>query len=85
MLGAPHPPNVDAVEQHRELRRVHLDRPTIFGDARCPEPTALQPLVIENEPAPIPKQEWGGGLDQFRMYNSALSAAEVQSLYTGKM
>jgi len=30
-------------------------------------------------------QEWGGGLDQFRMYNTALSAAEVQSLYTGKM
>lgn len=30
-------------------------------------------------------QEWGGGLDQFRLYNKALSAAEVQSLYTSKL
>jgi hypothetical protein len=30
-------------------------------------------------------QEWGGALDQFRLYNTALSAAEVQSLFTGKM
>ena len=57
MLGAPYPPNVDPVEQHGELRRVHLDRSTIFGDARCSESPALQPLVIENESAPIPKQD----------------------------
>lgn len=30
-------------------------------------------------------QEWGGGLDQFRMYNTALSAADVMALYNGKM
>ncbi len=29
--------------------------------------------------------EWGGSLDQFRMYNKALSAAEVQDLYTSKL
>lgn len=56
MLGAPHPPNIDAVEQHRELGRVHLDRSTILGEARRSESPALQPLVIENEPASIPKQ-----------------------------
>jgi hypothetical protein len=30
-------------------------------------------------------QEWGGALDQFRLYNTALSPAEVMSLVTGKM
>ena len=30
-------------------------------------------------------QDWDGGLDQFRLYNKALSAAEVQSLYTSKL
>ena len=27
---------------------------------------------------------WGGGVDQFRLYNKALTAAEVQSLFTSK-
>jgi hypothetical protein len=27
---------------------------------------------------------WDGGLDQFRMYNTALTAAQVQALFTGK-
>jgi len=57
MLGTPHPPNVDAIEQHRELRRVHLDRSSVFGDARRSKSPALQPLVIENESASIPKQD----------------------------
>ena len=30
-------------------------------------------------------QEWGGALDQFRLYNTALTPAEVMSLVTGKM
>jgi len=30
-------------------------------------------------------QDWGGELDQFRLYNAALSAAEVQALYNGKI
>jgi hypothetical protein len=30
-------------------------------------------------------QDFGGALDQFRMYNKALSAAEVQALFAGKM
>ena len=29
-------------------------------------------------------QDWDGGLDQFRLYSKALSAAEVAALYTGK-
>jgi hypothetical protein len=29
-------------------------------------------------------QSWQGGIDQFRLYNKALSAAEVQSLFTSK-
>ncbi len=29
-------------------------------------------------------QNWDGGLDQFRMYNKALTAAEVSALYSGK-
>jgi len=30
-------------------------------------------------------QAWIGGLDQFRLYNKVLSAAEIQSLYTNKL
>lgn len=30
------------------------------------------------------KNSWTGGIDQFRMYTSPLSAAEVQTLYTNK-
>lgn len=30
-------------------------------------------------------QDFGGGIDQFRMYNKALSAAEVQTLYNSKL
>lgn len=30
------------------------------------------------------KNSWTGGIDQFRMYTSALTAAEVQTLYTKK-
>lgn len=30
-------------------------------------------------------RSWTGSLDQFRMYASALTAAQVQALYTGKM
>lgn len=29
--------------------------------------------------------EWGGGLDQFRMYNKALSAGEVQDLFNNRL
>lgn len=30
-------------------------------------------------------RSWKGGLDQFRLYNKALSASEVQALYAGKL
>ena len=29
-------------------------------------------------------QSWDGGIDQFRLYSKALSAAEISALYTGK-
>jgi hypothetical protein len=29
-------------------------------------------------------RNWGGGIDQFRLYSEALSATEVQALYAGK-
>jgi hypothetical protein len=29
-------------------------------------------------------QQWPGGIDQFRMYTTALTPAQVQELFTGK-
>lgn len=57
MLGTANPTDVDSVEQHRELGRVHLDRTTVTGDARRAKAALFQPLVIENQPATIPEQD----------------------------
>ena len=57
MLGAANPTHVDAIEQHGQLRGVHLDRATIMSEPRSAKSAALKPFVIENEAATIPKQD----------------------------
>ena len=57
MLGTANPTHIDAIEQHCQLRGVHLDRPTIMSEPRSAKSAALEPLVIENEAATIPKQD----------------------------
>ena len=56
MSCPPHPLHVDAVEQHRQLGGVHLDRAAIAREAWCSKSTELEPFVIEDEAATIPKQ-----------------------------
>lgn len=51
-----HPLDVDAVEQHRQLGGVHLERTAIAREARRAKSTDLEPLVIEDQPAAIPKE-----------------------------
>ena len=51
------PTHVDAIEQHSQLRGVHLDRATVVGDPRRSETALLETLVIENETATVPKQD----------------------------
>jgi hypothetical protein len=55
VLGAANATHVDAVEQHGQLRSVHLDCPTIMSEPRSAKSAALEPFVIENEAATIPK------------------------------
>lgn len=57
MHGAANPTHVDSIEQHRQLRGVHLHGTAIVGDPRSAKSTTLEPLVIENEPSAIPKQD----------------------------
>lgn len=57
MLGASNSSHVDAVEKHCELGGVHFDRSTITDDAWCLKSPLLQALVIEDQSAPIPKQD----------------------------
>ena len=58
MHSAAYPTHVDAIEQHGQLGGVHLNRTTIIGDARRAKAAFLQALVIENEAAAIPKQDF---------------------------
>ena len=57
MHSTPDPTHVDTVEQHSQLRGVHLYRATVVGDPRGQKSASLEPFVIENEPTPIPKQD----------------------------
>ncbi len=57
MHGAANPTHIDAIEQHSQLRSVHLHRTAIVGDPRSLKSATLEPLVIENEPASIPKED----------------------------
>jgi hypothetical protein len=51
-----HALDVDAVEQHRQLGCVHLDRAPVAREARCAKSTDLEPFVIEDQAATIPKE-----------------------------
>jgi len=57
VLGAANPTHVDAIEQHGQLRGVHLDRAPVASEARRTKTAFLKPFVIENESAAIPKQD----------------------------
>jgi hypothetical protein len=57
VLGAAHPPEVDPVEQHRELRGVDLDRHRGRVHVRQLELAALEPLVDEDEAALVPSED----------------------------
>lgn len=57
MLGASDPTDVDAIKQHGQLRGVHLDRAPVVGQSRSAKSAALEPFVIENEAAAVPKQD----------------------------
>ena len=57
MHRAPDPTHVDAIEQHGQLRGVHLDGTPIVSNSRSTKAAFLETLVIENESAAIPKQD----------------------------
>lgn len=58
MLRASNPTHVDAIEQHGQLRGVHLDRAPVLSETWSAKSAALEPFVIKNEPAAIPKQDF---------------------------
>jgi hypothetical protein len=57
VLGAANPTHINAIEQHGQLRGVHLDRAPVMSEAWSTKASFLEPLVIENEAAAIPKQD----------------------------
>jgi hypothetical protein len=57
VVGASNSTHVDAIEQHGQLRGVHLDRAAVVSEAWSTKSTTLEPLVIENETAAVPKQD----------------------------
>ena len=57
VLGTANATHVDAVEQHGQLSGVHLDRATIMSEPWRAKSATLEPFVIENEAAAIPKQD----------------------------
>ena len=57
MHGAANPTHVDPIEQHGQLRGVHLDGAPVVSEARSTKPALLEPFIIENESAAIPKQD----------------------------
>ena len=57
MLGAANPTHIDSIEQHGQLGGVHLDRAPVVSEAWSTKTAFLEPFVIENEAAAIPKQD----------------------------
>ena len=58
MHGTSDPTHVDAIEQHGQLRGVHLDRAPVVSEAWGTKSATLEPFVIENEAAAVPKQDF---------------------------
>jgi len=58
VIGASNSPHIDAIEQHGQLRGVHLDRAAVVSEAWSAKSATLEPFVIENEAAAIPKQDF---------------------------
>ena len=48
---------VDAVEQHAQLRRVELRAERVGLEVRQPEAALLEALVIEDEAAAVPAED----------------------------
>src|SRR5437867_3987339 len=55
------PPDVDAIEQHRQYRRIDDDLLRVGPHLGEPEAATLEPLVVKDEAALIPDQ--GSSLD----------------------
>ena len=49
MLGAANPTHIDAIEQHGQLRGVHLDRAPVVSEAWGTKSAALKPFVTQDE------------------------------------
>jgi len=58
VLRTPNPTHVDAVEQHRQLGGVHLDRAPVVSEAWSTKSALLEPFVIQNEAAAVPKKNF---------------------------
>ena len=56
MLGAPNVLDIDAIEQHAELRGVEGDAARSLANARKTEATSLQALVVDDEAPSVPEE-----------------------------
>ncbi|MGC4095111.1 MAG: hypothetical protein QM756_45765 [Polyangiaceae bacterium] len=57
MRGAADALHVDAIEQHRELSRVHLDSAAVAGDTGRLKSALLEALIIQHQAASVPEQD----------------------------
>lgn len=63
---------------------VQLEPDEITGLKIGAGPQDFTPQEIENGADNWLKNSWDGGIDQFRMYTKALSASEIEALFTNK-
>ncbi|MDN3605782.1 LamG domain-containing protein [Kaistella yonginensis] len=63
---------------------VQLESSKITGLKIGAGPQEFSAAEVQNGASDWLKNSWTGGIDQFRMYTTALSAADVQNLYTKK-
>ena len=57
MHGTADPADINAIEQHGQLRGVHLDRASVVSEPWCAKSATLEPFVIENQAAAVPKED----------------------------